>query len=69
MNHPDCAQTFVDHADGLTLHYGNPANTPAIDSRIKLIRKHFIAMSQGLQISPNETLPVVPCPEPTVRSR
>ncbi|KAK7746195.1 hypothetical protein SLS62_009485 [Diatrype stigma] len=46
-NVPDC-DTFVDHADGLTLHYGDPANTPATNSRIQLIRKHFIAMSQGL---------------------
>ncbi|KAI1083203.1 glycoside hydrolase family 5 protein [Whalleya microplaca] len=60
---PDC-DTFVAHSDGFTLQYGNPANSAYIDSRIQLIRKHFIAMSQGRDIAASETLPVVPCPAP-----
>ncbi|KAI1490670.1 glycoside hydrolase superfamily [Biscogniauxia mediterranea] len=63
-NAPDCS-TFVDHNDGFTLQYGNPANTADTDSRIRLIRKHFVAMSQNVTISPDEALPVVPCPAPT----
>ncbi|GAP86097.1 putative glycoside hydrolase family 5 protein [Rosellinia necatrix] len=62
-NGPDC-NTFVNHSDGFTLQYGNPSNTDATDSRIQLIRKHFIAMSQGRTISPTEPLPIVPCPAP-----
>ncbi|KAI8635191.1 glycoside hydrolase superfamily [Xylariaceae sp. FL1651] len=60
-NAPDCS-TFVNHDDGFTLQYGNPNNTAYTNSRIELIRKHFVAMSQGRNISPNEALPVVPCP-------
>ncbi|KAI2629701.1 glycoside hydrolase family 5 protein [Hypoxylon sp. NC1633] len=62
-NAPDCA-TYVDHSDGLALQYGNPRNTANQNSRIQLIRKHFMAMSQGKEIAPDEPLPAVPCPAP-----
>ncbi len=58
-------QTYVDHSDGLALQYGNPNNTANQNSRIQLIRKHFIAMSQGRDIAAGEPLPNVPCPAPT----
>ncbi|GAW21677.1 hypothetical protein ANO14919_112000 [Xylariales sp. No.14919] len=63
-NGPDC-DTFVNHSDGFTLQYGNPNNTAYTNSRIQLIRKHFIAMSQGKNIDPKEPLPSVPCPAPS----
>ncbi|KAI0593890.1 glycoside hydrolase superfamily [Biscogniauxia sp. FL1348] len=63
-NAPDCS-TFVDHNDGFTLQYGNPANTADTNNRIRLIRKHFVAMSQNVTISPDEALPTVLCPAPT----
>ncbi|KAI1736917.1 glycoside hydrolase superfamily [Xylaria scruposa] len=62
-NGPDC-NSFVNHSDGFTLQYGNPSNTAYTNSRIQLIRKHFIAMSQGKTISAGEPLPPVPCPAP-----
>lgn len=67
-NAPDCT-TYVDHADGLALQYGNPRNTANQNSRIQLIRKHFIAMSQGKEIAVDEPLPTVPCPSPTSPTR
>ncbi|KAI0404279.1 glycoside hydrolase superfamily [Xylaria palmicola] len=62
-NGPDCS-TFVGHGDGFTLQYGNPTNTDSTNSRIQLIRQHFIAMSQDKQISAKEPLPPVSCPAP-----
>ncbi|KAI0486556.1 glycoside hydrolase superfamily [Xylaria cf. heliscus] len=62
-NGPNC-NTFVNHSDGFTLQYGNPSNTAYTNSRIQLIRKHFISMSQGKNISAGEPLPPVPCPAP-----
>ncbi|KAI0009761.1 glycoside hydrolase family 5 protein [Xylariaceae sp. FL0662B] len=62
---PDC-DTFVDHNDGFALQYGNPENTAYINGRIQLIRKHFVAISEGREIAVNETLPVVPCPAPVL---
>ncbi|KAK8139849.1 glycoside hydrolase family 5 protein [Apiospora sp. TS-2023a] len=64
-NLPDCGN-FVDHSDGFTLQYGNPSNSEYTNSRIKLIRKHFLAMSQGKRIPPDEDLPAVPCPAPAL---
>ncbi|KAJ3574776.1 hypothetical protein NPX13_g4253 [Xylaria arbuscula] len=64
----DC-DTFVDHSDGFTLQYGNPKNTAYTNSRIQLIRKHFIAMSQGEVIGAEEPLPPVLCPVPPPRRR
>ncbi|KAK8089614.1 glycoside hydrolase, partial [Apiospora hydei] len=64
-NLPDC-DSFVDHSDGFTLQYNNPANSEYTNSRIQLIRKHFVAMSQGTEIPSNEDLPAVPCPAPAL---
>ncbi|KAK5624364.1 hypothetical protein RRF57_000080 [Xylaria bambusicola] len=62
-------QTFVDHSDGFTLQYGNPRNTAYTNSRIRLIRKHFITMSKGKAIDFDEPLPPVPCPAPPPQRR
>ncbi|KAI0505245.1 glycoside hydrolase superfamily [Xylaria bambusicola] len=67
-NGPDC-NTFIDHSDGFTLQYGNPHNTAYTNNRIRLIRKHFIAMSQGKVIDADEPLPPVSCPAPPPLSR
>ncbi|KAI5926799.1 glycoside hydrolase superfamily [Camillea tinctor] len=64
-NAPDCS-TFVEHNDGFTMQYGNPANTADTNRRIQLIRKHFVAMSQNRTIGSDEALPTVPCPAPTL---
>ncbi|KAK4191848.1 putative mannan endo-1,4-beta-mannosidase P [Podospora australis] len=61
-NVPDC-DTFVEHSDGFTMQYGNPAHA----AQIKLVRQHFVKMSKGLSIADDETLPSVPCPAPTAR--
>ena len=55
---PDC-ETFVEHDDGFTLQYGNPANTQRNDTQISTIRQHFFRM-QNLTVS--SYLPAVPCP-------
>ncbi|KAL1860435.1 hypothetical protein Daus18300_009209 [Diaporthe australafricana] len=60
-NVPDCS-VFVNHTDGFTLQYGNPAYSAYTDSRIQLIRQHSVKLSQGEDISANASLPVVPCP-------
>ncbi|KAI0164949.1 glycoside hydrolase superfamily [Xylariaceae sp. FL1272] len=60
-NAPDC-KAFVSHNDGFAMQYSNPGNTVYTDQRIRLIRKHFIAMSEGRSISSNDTLPTVSCP-------
>lgn len=57
-NVPDCQQ-FVNHTDGFTLQYGNPANTAQNDTQIASIREHFFRM-QGLNVS--SYLPAVDCP-------
>ncbi|KAI0879314.1 glycoside hydrolase superfamily [Hypoxylon argillaceum] len=62
-NAPNC-DTFVNHSDGFTLQYGNPSNSAYTNSRIQLIRKHFIAMSQGKIIGAQAPLPPVSCPAP-----
>jgi mannan endo-1,4-beta-mannosidase len=58
---PDCS-VYVNHTDGFTMQYGNPANSAYIDDRIRLVRQHFERMSAGQNISANASLPVVPCP-------
>ncbi|KAK0618187.1 glycoside hydrolase superfamily [Bombardia bombarda] len=58
-NVPDC-QAFVNHSDGFTMQYGNPAHA----AQIRLVRQHFVKTSTGVSISANETLPAVPCPAP-----
>ncbi|KAJ0121610.1 endo-1-4-beta-mannosidase C [Diaporthe amygdali] len=60
-NVPDCS-VFVNHTDGFTLQYGNPEYSPYTDSRIQLIHQHSVKLSQGVNISANASLPVVPCP-------
>ncbi|ORY65935.1 glycoside hydrolase superfamily [Pseudomassariella vexata] len=65
-NLPNCS-AFVNHNDGLTMQYGNPANSAQVNSRIQLIRKHGTAMSVGTDIGANATLPSVPCPAPSPR--
>lgn len=52
----------MNHTDGFTLQYGNPANSDYTESRIQLIRQHFLKVSQGQNISADADLPVVPCP-------
>ncbi|KAK0747778.1 glycoside hydrolase superfamily [Apiosordaria backusii] len=59
-NVPDC-NTFVEHNDGFTMQYGNPAHA----AQIRIIRQHFVKMSQDLSISADAELPQVPCPAPT----
>ncbi|KAK1752527.1 glycoside hydrolase family 5 protein [Echria macrotheca] len=53
---PDCDK-FVDHDDGLTMQYGNPAQA----TQIKVVRQHFLQMSKGLSIGADAELPSVPC--------
>jgi len=48
-NVPDCQQ-FVNHTDGFSLQYGNPANSAQNDTQIATIREHFFRM-QGLNVS------------------
>lgn len=61
-NMPDC-NTWVDHADGLTMQYGNPANSDFINNQIKLVRRHMVAMTTGEKIDADAALPEVPCSE------
>lgn len=55
---PNC-NIYVNHSDGYTLQYGNPALTVQNTTQISTIRQHFFRMQ-------NETvssyLPAVPCP-------
>lgn len=55
---------FVNHSDGFTMQYNNPENSAYINSRIQLVREHFIKMSEGGDIGSNASLPAVPCPAP-----
>jgi mannan endo-1,4-beta-mannosidase len=55
-------QTFVNHSDGFTLQYNNPANPAYTTSRIKLIRQHLMQMSQNASISADAALQTVACP-------
>ncbi|KAK3329055.1 glycoside hydrolase [Apodospora peruviana] len=59
-NVPDC-NSFINHNDGFTMQYGNPSHT----TQIKLVRQHFVKMSQNISIGAAEALPSVPCPAPT----
>jgi len=59
-------QTFVNHADGFTLQYNNPANSAYTTSRIKLIRQHLVQMGQDVSISEDAALPSVACPAAVV---
>ena len=44
------------------MQYGNPNNSVNINSRIQLIRQHFVKMTTGKDIGANATLPFVDCP-------
>lgn len=59
----DEKQTFVNHSDGLTLQYGNPANSNATNARISTIREHYFAMQN---ITVDGYLPTVACPHVSV---
>ncbi|KAK4449212.1 glycoside hydrolase [Podospora aff. communis PSN243] len=54
---PGACHKFVEHADGFTMQYGNPAH----EVRIQLVRQHFVKMSQGISIGAHAALPAVPC--------
>jgi mannan endo-1,4-beta-mannosidase len=62
-NVPDCNQ-FVNHTDGFTLQYGNPANSAQANGQISQIRQHFFRMLGKTVIG---TLPAVRCPGPNSR--
>ena len=55
---PDC-NIFVNHSDGYTLQYGNPANTVQNNTQISLIREHFFRM---MNQTVDSYLPAVACP-------
>lgn len=55
---PDCT-IYVNHTDGETLQYGNPANTAQTNMQIMDIRQHLFAM-KGQNVS--TYLPAVACP-------
>ena len=57
-NVPDC-KTYVQHDDGYTMHYGDPANTAHNNTQITTIRQHFFRM-QGVTVG--KFLPPVLCP-------
>lgn len=59
-NVPDC-ETYVDHSDGYTLQYGNPANTKQNNTQISTVRKHLHRMKGEIV---GDYLPAVPCPGP-----
>jgi len=56
-NSPDCSR-FVNHTDGLTLHYGNPKNTAQQNEQISTIKQHFAHMV-GKNV--NVTMAAVAC--------
>ncbi len=58
---PNCS-AFVDHSDGLTLQYGNPANSADVTRRVQLIRQHLMAAGQNQTVAANAELPAVSCP-------
>lgn len=50
------------------MQYNDPANSDYINSRIQLVRQHFVEMNKGLNISADTSLPDVTCPaSPTDR--
>ncbi|KAK3615693.1 hypothetical protein LTR56_026435 [Elasticomyces elasticus] len=55
---PNC-NIYVNHSDGFTLQYGNPANTAKNNTQIATIRQHFFRMQNQ---SVSTYLPAVPCP-------
>ncbi|KAL9621248.1 MAG: hypothetical protein Q9160_004269 [Pyrenula sp. 1 TL-2023] len=57
---PDCTR-FVNHSDGFSLQYGNPANTMQNNTQIATIREHLFRM-QGQEVG--TVLPQAACPGP-----
>lgn len=55
---PNC-NIYVNHSDGFTLQYGNPANMAQNNTQIALIRQHFFKMQN---VNVDNYLPCVPCP-------
>jgi mannan endo-1,4-beta-mannosidase len=49
----------VNHADGFTMQYGNPLNSPATGASISTVREHLFAMQN---ITVDSYLPTVACP-------
>ncbi|MCJ1252037.1 hypothetical protein MMC30_009275 [Trapelia coarctata] len=58
---PNC-NIYVNHTDGFTLQYGNPANSAQNNTQISLIRQHFFKMKEQ---TVDSYLPAMPCPGPT----
>lgn len=58
---PDCTR-YVNHSDGFTLQYRNPANTAQNNTQIETIRNHFFKM-MGQSPGP-VALPLAACPGP-----
>jgi mannan endo-1,4-beta-mannosidase len=54
------SQTYVNHTDGFSLLYGDPNNSPAINTQISTIRKNYFALQN---ITVDSYLPAVPCPQ------
>jgi len=54
---PNC-NIYVNHSDGFTLQYGNPANTAQKNTQISLIRQHLFKMQN---VNVDSYLPPVPC--------
>jgi mannan endo-1,4-beta-mannosidase len=52
-------QIYVNHTDGFTMQYGNPANTAQVNGQISLVRENYFAMQN---ISVDSYLPSVACP-------
>jgi len=44
------------------MQYGSPNNSVNINSRIQLIRQHFVKMSTGTDVGADAKLPMVDCP-------
>ncbi|KAH8808112.1 glycoside hydrolase [Xylogone sp. PMI_703] len=57
-NVPDC-YNYVNHTDGFTMQYGNPANPAYINEQISTTRQHFFVMKN---IVVDSYLPSVACP-------
>lgn len=60
-NVPKCDE-WVEHDDGYTVSYGNPANTVQNKTQIAEVTRHLWAL-RGVQVEVSaDSLPSVPCP-------
>ena len=50
----------MNHSDGFTMQYGNPANSDYTDGQISQVRQHFFRV-QGVEV--DDYLPAVACPQ------